>query len=56
MAGNRVELEAEYPTAMSRFLSRARLGMNRLEPSLPLSNVLCCSGAEVTIVPPVTFS
>src|SRR5881397_2634102 len=54
MAGNRVELDAVYPTAMSRFLSTARLGMKRLTPSFPLSKVLCCRGPEVTIVPPVT--
>src|SRR2546428_7262002 len=56
MAGNRVGLDAVYPTAMSSFLSTARLGTNRLRPSFPLSKVLCCKGPDVTTVPPVTSS
>src|SRR5213592_2028799 len=55
MAGNSVELDALYPIAMFPFLSTARLGIQRaIEESG--AQVDCCSGPEVTTVPPVTLS
>src|SRR2546422_2170778 len=55
MAGNSVELDALYPIAIFPSLSTARLGIQRATVESG-AQVDCCSGPEVTTVPPVTLS